>query len=365
MKSKDEVTVSRKIYVRHRPRVIKREGEQYSDQDSSRHIGAAFDKSEILRGLDFDEEKKYLKSIIGVSPTSEKWDEATKRYWANIRTRVPYGMGLELEIGFVYKDQATADKAEASDDYNVRQELGEPLKVSDYVLWRYCLVYGRVANTLAEVNNSNKIRFYLYSKEAEVNDKYLALEVRKKAMNKLILITGDRELVDQVLTVYNHPRANIKGDKEKDIALEELMSEDPGRFIKLAEDPQLKTKAIIELAIMRGHLRRVENTDTIIYGDNTPIGNSVDDAVAYLNTPRNLTILNNIKAKLSKLDALRPPAAERIPEDLPANIAAPSGDLPIDDDFDNDLANEVATITQPVAAEVGKGIKIRKPQSAT
>lgn len=357
--------VSKKVFVRQRPRVIKREGEQYSDQDANKYIGSQYRNQEVLRGLDYDEEKRYLKDILGTNPNSEKWEESCKRYWANIRKRVPYGMGLELEIGFKYENLEAMQKGEADGTYETKQTHGRPINVSDYILWRYCLVYGRVARTVADVNNSNKIRFYIHDVDVEIDQRHAMLELRKKAMAKYIAVVGDRELVQSLLIIYNNPAYLSNKDKDKDLALDAEMTLDPRRFLATVDDPQLTMKALIENAILHGKLRRIDNTDTIIYGDNTPIGNSTDEAVAYLRNPNNVKVLNNIKASLSLLKSVTPVAPPVIKSPPPVTAAEQvvdthmsDADLPIDEE---ELVTE--TTSAKVEEAASKGIRLIPPDA--
>lgn len=302
------IEVSKKVYVRRRPRTVTRgTGEEMSYQDSKPMIGSSLKGQEVLRGLEVgDEEKRYLKDIVGISPTSEKWEESTKKYWSNIRVYVPTGLGLELEIGFKYKTEEAKALGEASDNYAIKQQHGDPISPTNYVLWRYCLVYSHVSNNLDEVENSPKIRFYLFSKEEDINLKTQQLELRKKAYTMYLTTAGDRDKVQSILTVLQDPAAVIGNDKEKDMALESRATANPAEFIRVCTDSALTMKAFIENCIAKGHLRRIENTDTIIYGSNTPIGNNIDDAVAYLNSANNATIYNNLKAKMNKFVVTTP-----------------------------------------------------------
>ena len=335
-KSKNMATIdSRKISVKLKvgPADYARLGENSTIEQIHNHrrIGASLSKGgDVVRGLNFEEEKKYLGEIIGVSPSSQDWQKATRAYWCNITQEVPADeFGLELEVGFLYPDDAAAEKGreeEAAENakaiamfekdldytiqFDVRQKVGQPINLRDYILYRHCLVYNQCANSPKLVNKSPKIRFYLYSREAAQADAAIKVKMRQKAYTMYLELVGDRGKVDNVIHVlkdviqrYNDKPTNVEKidvstDIGKDVALEKLANEFPERLIAVASDVDLSLKAFIERAIGAGELKRLANTDTIIYGDNTPIGNSVNEAVAYLKSEDNREVLQTIKARL-------------------------------------------------------------------
>lgn len=300
---------SRKIYIRRKPRLAAIPG--VDPNDSKLKIGSSFKGSSINRGLSFEEEKRFLPSIIGIDDKSPNWESSTRDYWANISKEVPAGdTGLELEVGLRYEneDDYLADaNASINSIFKTKVSLkGTPINLSDYILYRYCLVYNKVANELSEAYNSPNIEFYLFNKDKEIQDKKILQTQKQSAFKLLMSNMGDREWVDCMLrlfiaadkttNVYLKDLPNI-GEDEKDILLEEYMQKQPDRFVALGNDKNLTIKSFIELAITVGTLARIPNTATITM-DGTIIGNTTEEAVIFLNNPKNANTFATLKAQL-------------------------------------------------------------------
>ncbi len=102
-----------------------------------RKIGSSLAEGGTLRGLTFEEEELYLPQLISMSPKSEYWEAKTKEYWDNISKAVDTGIGLQLETGFVYKTKEGAERNACGDSHVYKDDVGKPIKLSEYVLWRY------------------------------------------------------------------------------------------------------------------------------------------------------------------------------------------------------------------------------------
>lgn len=272
--------------------------------DQLKYIGSAFNKSGgILRGLTNDEENLYLPKILGISPQNVDWTKATENYWKNIRKLVPHGLGLKLEVGFAYPDEETADKTEdafaKTSDFRYKESYGYPINIEDYIIYRYSLVYGAVANSIDDVDASPKIRFYIYSKAKELADNYTAFSSRKKAYEHFFAMLGDKPVKQQMLILFGEPSHTVDqmDNRDIDIILEGYATRESSRFCRLAADKDLALRAFIEKAIEKQKLYRAPNTDIIYFNDN-PIGNNIKEVVTYLKDPKNSKTYLQLKAEL-------------------------------------------------------------------
>lgn len=303
---------SKEIWIRHRPNTM---GLPFQSADSAtlNKIGSSFSKigQDVLRGLTFEEEVKYLPQLIGIQPTSDKWDKESREYWANISKTIPPSEkdgsgGLKLEVGRIYSSQEDEDFDSNTNDETKKR--GKLISVPDYVLWRYCLLYNRVANNIEDINASPKIDFYLYSKEEEVKAKKSIFKIQQQANLLLYSKLAERQWVDWVLRLFVSADKNSKvfikdldklTEDEKDILLKETyVDKYPERFIGIGTDKSLEIKAFIELCVIKGTLTRLPNTDTIQMGDTT-IGNSLSEAVGFLTNPKNAKTMDILKAQVN------------------------------------------------------------------
>lgn len=282
--------------------------------DSIEKIGASFKGQEVAKGLTPAEEARFLPQIIGVQFNEINWHKASKDYWLNISKVIPDG-GLKLEIGLVYNSQEDYDydkKQTLKQNYDGVSVLinpkGNPINLSDYILWRYCLIYSKVANNLTLIGASKNISFYIYSKESEINAKKAQFKSKMEASKLLFSEISNRDWANWLLRVlvtndtdlnkkYTIGQIPLFTSDEVDIALNEYCDKNPLTFIMYGTDKKLEIKAFIEECIVLGRLSRIANTQTIVF-ENQTIGNSLDQTVAFLSDAKNANILNTLKAQI-------------------------------------------------------------------
>jgi len=335
--------------------------------EPSRSIGSSI--SGVQKMLSNSEEQVALMSnVISISPGDSDWAKALSNYWQSLSEDI-LPTGKELEIGFIYdisdltkapyinnlnenlpeddklktdaslkdyiakrlagvntrfkEDMSKADKltGQASFQakkaaYDIKYDLvwkieaehykfGTPIKVSDYLLYKYCMVYSQVANELALAEKSPNIRFYLHS-EAEIK---LAKERKHKAdkdrMNIYIDTIKSVSKVENVLYALDKGDKvrSIKDDTDLFILLEEVSKERPAAFVAAAKDKNLVYKGTIEKYIATGILRRLDNTQIVVDAADPGIiiGNSLDESVSFFASKKNEAIVSEYNAKYKGL----------------------------------------------------------------
>ena len=333
--------ISRKVIIRVKTSAMQlgRVGKNVSANEilyNKNKIGSSFTGRSVTRPLTFEEEKAYLPGIIGVSPDSPNWEEKTHEYWINISAEVPLNMingedhgGLELETGFHYPDEKAAkagsdeENQEWSRYHNLRAtgkfykmkfdkrfKHGRPLELTDYILYRYCLVYGDVANTPDEIGNSPKIRFYMES-VAEQNKKVQSdHEFNVKVMQAYLSLIADRNKVDAVVSVIRNKKVDIESRTNatydlsttvgKDMFINEYSKAFGAQFMSIINDKRLKPKAFLHDCIDGGLLRRIANSGIIMY-DDLQLGATTEEACDFIMADANKTVVEELKARYSAL----------------------------------------------------------------
>lgn len=246
-----------------------------------------------------EENKEFMKEVIGLSPNSPHWDTMLANYWHSLSIDIP-NTGKELEIGFVY-DITNASKKQFLDSYNSsvsessklkttddvvnyfkkeynniiesakralikaesmpdkktreayisniyktkytkieeletqKYKFGNPIDVADYILYRYALIHSEVANEFNLVDKSNNIRFYLHSEDEIKEIKEMQLAMERSRMEKLKEVLAKRETIDSILYAAKY------GDKIKDL-------DDTGRDLLLMEYSSQNPKDFIKFA---------------------------------------------------------------------------------------------------------------------
>jgi hypothetical protein len=277
--------VQKTVYVRRAPSTLL----PGADEDDRKvKIGSYLGGRSSGRALTDQECAKYLPRIIGVSPSSPNWDRELESYWANISVNIPSGDGLKLDVSTHHPSEEDA----------INGTNGEPIKVEDWILWRHCLVYNRIANKLSDVNRTMNIIGYLYSKEEEIKDARTKIEIENKAYANYVSILGNFEAMRQILLYFKEPATLRLSKDELEIQIHKKMKEEPARFLAASSDAALPEKAFLERCIIMGELKRIPNTETIIYKENIPIGNDVNEAVAWIKNSNNKEEVEYLKNRL-------------------------------------------------------------------
>lgn len=272
----------------------------------------------------------YMPNILGIGTNDPKYGEMLNSWFYNISVPVPE-TGLNLDIGFIYNDNTslkaisekeasiyktfnTAKKSNPKDRdlaIEIRDEAiielesskykyGSPINVSDYVLWRYCLLYGSVAKDIALINKSGAIRFYIYDAEQERYKEQIEFDIRKQATMVYVKLMNEPTKVKNIL--WNHmPTVDISklSDLDKFKALETLQKASPNVLISLYKDDNLGLKAQVEQMIHYGILRRLDGTSVIVDENNDIIGNDMSQVLIYFkNTDRNKPQITTFTSKL-------------------------------------------------------------------
>lgn len=262
-------------------------------------IGSSLKGTVPQSGLTRAEEKAWLSELLGISANSPDWGKHIRAYCNNITVPVPFGVGKKLDITLL---------KEATDT-----EVAEPANIADYVLWRYCLVYKPVARRKELVNKSPRIRFYLYDEKEDKANKMNAFDMRKKASMLFYSLIDNPTSFEAVLKIMmaNHEvMTDIgvaildvdKADTEtKQLALDAISNHEKtrARFIEVCESKDLITESFIEDCIHYSKLHRVPNTATIRRGSMV-IGNSMEEAVAFILNSVNTQTVLSLKAELKQ-----------------------------------------------------------------
>lgn len=294
--------------------------------DSTLHnmkIGSSLQAGgEPLRGLSFDEEQIYLPSIIGTDPRDLQWRTKANNYWSNISVPIPSdGLNTNPDIlpgkilKFTVRFEEEKDKIafEETLDLTIKANIVSTKGlvvdgISDYILFRYCLVYGRVANTKKDIFKSPKIRFYLYSKQGETKRKHNAMKLRAKAKSKFVELLDPQhsKIVDAILLMFGENLAKYPELDDKHLRLEALSESRPDEFLKVIDDSDLATKALITKAVSLNIINNPSNTDSYYFGDNNAvtIGHTIQEAVLFFKSTdeKKVQIVNTIKAQIKQFN---------------------------------------------------------------
>ena len=297
------------------------------------YIGSSIRSSQVLAS-NCAEVEAYFPQLLGISVNNENFVTRLKQYLNNIQVPVnELGVTFdcsfrfnhkrdyfafkarEEEIEMAYKKankQSTKDLRAAlaikiNDLNNLESEqyaVGSPVNITDYILYRHCLLYRDVAKDTALINCDPFVRFYL---KDDAKDKERQQKLRQEINNakrNYIEVIGDDEMFDAVYIQYcvvaGLPIVNslLSERMDKENQLDKFSATEPIKFNSIVKDKDLRIKSLIELLIARGEFVRSQFNQNITTQDGEFIGANMKEAIAWAKNPENENVLAAFKNKL-------------------------------------------------------------------
>lgn len=296
-------------------------------------IGSSIRSSRILSS-NREEIEAYFPQLLGISPNNENFVTRLKQYLNNIQVHVDE-LGVTFDCSFRYKRKKDyldfkARELKIEDEYkrtnrqnikdlkdaletkimalnNLESEkyaYGSPVNLSDYIIYRHCLLYRDIAKDVAVINSDPYVRFYFRddSKEKELQQK-LRIQINNAKRNYVEVI-GNDDLFDAVYIQYcvtmGLPVVNSLSNEriDKESQLDKFSIAEPVKFNNIVNDKDVVTKSLIELLISRGEFVRSQWNQNITTADGEFIGSNMKEAIAWAKNPDNENVLNAFKNKL-------------------------------------------------------------------
>lgn len=260
------------------------------------HLGSGYDSntSDVLRGLDFEEEKLLLPPIIGCSATSFEFNEKAKSFWSNIDIPIPIE-GRRLNIT-CRKQKVLIDGKET--------ELEIPVSPLDYIYWKFAQKHSEVAPSFEECKNFKGYNFYIEDIGAEQKTKMVSLELKNKARLKYLqLTTGESKNIEllraiAIITKDVHNSTIPSNEEGLLILLEEICEKFPEQFEKAASDPNVKDRAFVSVLLDYNIITTAGNS---IFDETVgleALADSIDEFIKYFNLPTKTQYKASLLAKL-------------------------------------------------------------------
>lgn len=237
-----------------------------------------------LKGISIEEEEKFLPSIVGVPPTHPEFANKVNTWYNNLSKPVTKE-GLRLNV-------------------STSEVTGMPEVPIDYLVYRRALADKRVADNKQQLLADQFFTFYINDEEEEKDKKIKTLKEKETAQKEYFKVKENEALVDWVLQVF----AQREGEKtnkysslskeDKDLVLDKMVTTYPKAFVALATDKDLELKA--EILSMVDYAVLTKSGNRFINGTE-PLGDSLDEAVAYFKSAKNQTEYVKLKAKLEAL----------------------------------------------------------------
>lgn len=264
-----KVTIRRKDVLNHLPKAVRAE--------AVIKLSSVYVNRQPLKPFSEEDEIKYMKGYLDVSPDHMEWPKYSKEFWANLT--IPVGFtGVELEIGL--------DKNKL------------PLKIDDFIKYQFALKHPHVALTKEEMDKDFLKRFYIQDLTRDDKVKNNKIQLRKDADKMFIKASSDLKNMVRILRLISPGNPDRLTPDQIENQLYEIKDKDPAKFLKIASDRNLEMKAEIEEMVTASVLRKIGNQ--IIFIDDI-LGDTLDNAVVYLRDKKNSSTLTILRAKLKEL----------------------------------------------------------------
>lgn len=297
------------------------------------YIGSSIRSSQVLAS-NRAEVEAYFPQLLGISVNNENFVTRLKQYLNNIQVPVnELGVTFDCSFRFNHKRDYFAFKAreeeiemaykkankQSTKDLraalaikinnlnNLESEqyaVGSPVNITDYILYRHCLLYRDIAKDTALINCDPFVRFYL---KDDAKDKERQQKLRQEINNakrNYIEVIGDDEMFDAVYIQYcvvaGLPIVNslLSERMDKESQLDKFSTSEPIKFNSIIKDRDLRIKSLIELLIARGEFVRSQFNQNITTQDGEFIGANMKEAIAWAKNPENENVLAAFKNKL-------------------------------------------------------------------
>lgn len=285
-------------------------------------IGSSVESSRILASNN-GEISKYFPELIGISNNNPEFVSRVKSWLNNIHF-VVNDRNVELNTTFIYdhkrdyldikkqediinntydsidrsnlekikialKDKITKLNALESSKY----KYGRPQNITEYLIYRHCLLYNQVAKDIALINSDARIRFYIKDEAKEQERQNKLIKERNVAMRNYVELISNDSKFDAVYVLISIQRndnltyALLKDNTAKQSIVMNFVNEHPDKFNKLIKNEHIMLQAMIEKLIVRGELIRSEYNQQLSTADGTFIGANVKEAIVWFENPNN------------------------------------------------------------------------------
>jgi hypothetical protein len=263
---KKTVTIRRKELLGHLPKEVR--------VSAITKLGSIYVGRQPLKGVEGDEEKKFLNGVLDVSYDHVDWPKHIKRFWAEMSIKIPFE-GVQLEVGL--------------------DDNGQPYNVDQYLKYRFAVKHPHVALNKEDLTGTN--RFYIHDENKDILKKNADIQTRKDADKEFIKLSAEEKQMTRVLRLMSDLNPDTLTREQKENTLYSLKEASPKKFTRIAKDKNLALKAEIEELVSAGILRKIGNQ--IIYIDDV-LGETLADTIVYLKDKKNSSTLTVLRAKLKE-----------------------------------------------------------------
>lgn len=281
---RDEYTMTKQIPKEMRDECFKRVGSEFLKVQGK-------STQDVIRGLNAEQEKIFLPTMLGVAPDALDFPKAAKDFWADYFI-TPTREGLRLNIAMEIRKDKNGN------------EVSVPVNPEDFMKYMFAKQSSKVASSPEDLENKSFFDFTLEDlsvvKDKEVSlflDQERATIIYSRLASKF---EESQDKIDWILEMTKEDGSFYDPDMEsteKRMLLKKLSDKRPKRMIELAEDKDLQDKAFLSKALAYLEITK-EGNDYFYLSEN--IGTEERGALAWLRKAEKSGSVAQIKARLDE-----------------------------------------------------------------
>jgi hypothetical protein len=248
----------------------------YFESFSNRLIGS---------GLSRAEEKLLMPYIINVESDEKEFRSKVYDFFNNLKTKVPYGTGKDLEIGL-----------EKSNEEPLSTE-NLPIKIEDFIRYRHAKSHPWVASDKIGADGNQLKYFYIYDSEQADKLNNDRIVVQDKAEAIWLKIKGQPSKVNMLLTMLGKDSRDFLGRNEeqrKQTALGDIVRKNATDFLKVYQEDRFELRYWLK-AMIQARVVEPVGTSFVVRETKTKMGSSELEALLYLENKENSDTVDYLK----------------------------------------------------------------------
>ncbi len=236
-----------------------------------------------LKGITFEEERKYLPSVVGVPYEHMEFSTKVDRWYSNMSINIPF-TGLKMVLNF--------------------DENSNPTNIKGWLHWKFLMAHPAVAPDRSSIYSNPNYRCFIEDDQEVSNKESENLDSKRKAFLEFSKVADDEHRLDITLRqLASHYFETIgkftkMSTQDKQVALSKYMEKNYTVFNNIINDNDAELKAEIYSMIDYGILVKVG--ERIIYRTQ-PLGENIDEAVAFCKAAVNSETYAMLKGSLHSL----------------------------------------------------------------
>lgn len=236
-------------------------------------VGSYFEKGStvVASGLSSKEKDIIMPHLVDADPDDRDFREKVTNFFIALDTTVPFGTGVELEIGL-----------EEDNDRMVGKD-NMPINLMDFVRWRVAKGHPFMASSKEEADGNSNKQFYIYDPVEKKKRNSNARQEKDTAMEIYMNIKSDEKKVDGMLLLLGVEPRGFSGEtalEEKIEELRKLADKSPKLFTDIYQSGSLETKYLVQQLVNTKILEQVG----IKFRDASSkkiIGNNLDEVIMW------------------------------------------------------------------------------------